>query len=49
MAVLDRTGYRTELLAEGSIEALGRVENVDELAGTPPGTGPWPSFWRRTP
>jgi len=33
VAVLDRTGYRTELLAEGSIEALGRVENVDELAG----------------
>jgi DNA helicase-2/ATP-dependent DNA helicase PcrA len=33
VAILDRTGYRTELLAEGSIEALGRVENVDELAG----------------
>ncbi len=32
-AVVERTGYRSELLAEGSIEALGRVENVDELAG----------------
>ena len=27
------TGYRSELLAEGTIEALGRVENVDELVG----------------
>ncbi len=33
VAVLDRTGYRSELLAEGTIEALGRVENVDELVG----------------
>ncbi len=33
VAVLDRTGYRNELLVEGSIEALGRVENVDELVG----------------
>lgn len=32
-AVVERTGYRSELLAEGSIEALGRVENVDELVG----------------
>ncbi len=32
-AVVERTGYRSELLAEGTIEALGRVENVDELAG----------------
>ncbi len=32
-AVLERTRYRSELLAEGSIEALGRVENVDELVG----------------
>jgi DNA helicase-2/ATP-dependent DNA helicase PcrA len=32
-AVAERTGYRSELLAEGSIEALGRVENIDELAG----------------
>jgi DNA helicase-2/ATP-dependent DNA helicase PcrA len=32
-AVLDRTGYRSELLSEGTIEALGRVENVDELVG----------------
>ncbi len=31
--VAERTGYRSELLAEGSIEALGRVENIDELAG----------------
>ncbi len=31
-AVLERTGYRSELLAEGTIEALGRIENVDELA-----------------
>jgi DNA helicase-2/ATP-dependent DNA helicase PcrA len=33
VAILERTGYRNELLADGSIEALGRVENVDELAG----------------
>jgi DNA helicase II / ATP-dependent DNA helicase PcrA len=32
-AVLDRTGYRSDLLSEGTIEALGRVENVDELVG----------------
>lgn len=32
-AVVERTGYRSELLSEGSIEALGRVENVDELVG----------------
>lgn len=32
-AVVERTGYRSDLLAEGSIEALGRVENVDELVG----------------
>ncbi len=31
--VADRTGFRSALLADGSIEALGRVENVDELAG----------------
>ena len=31
--VVVRSGYRSELLADGSIEALGRVENVDELAG----------------
>ncbi len=33
VAILEQTGYRNELLADGSIEALGRVENVDELAG----------------
>ncbi len=33
VAVLDRTGYRSELLGEGTIDALGRVENVDELVG----------------
>jgi DNA helicase-2/ATP-dependent DNA helicase PcrA len=32
-ALLETTGYRSELLAEGTIEALGRVENVDELVG----------------
>jgi DNA helicase-2/ATP-dependent DNA helicase PcrA len=32
-AVLDGTGYRSELLSEGTIEALGRVENVDTLIG----------------
>ncbi len=32
-AVLEGTGYRSELLSEGTIEALGRVENVDELVG----------------
>jgi DNA helicase II / ATP-dependent DNA helicase PcrA len=32
-AVVERSGYRSELLAEGTIEALGRVENVDELVG----------------
>ncbi len=31
--LLDLTGYRNQLLAEGTIEALGRVENVDELVG----------------
>jgi DNA helicase-2/ATP-dependent DNA helicase PcrA len=32
-AVLEGSGYRNELLSEGTIEALGRVENVDELVG----------------
>jgi DNA helicase-2/ATP-dependent DNA helicase PcrA len=32
-AVLEDTGYRSELLSEGTIEALGRVENVDTLVG----------------
>jgi DNA helicase-2/ATP-dependent DNA helicase PcrA len=32
-AVIEGTGYRSELLAEGTIEALGRVENIDELVG----------------
>ena len=32
-AVVERTGYRNELLADGTIEALGRVENIDELVG----------------
>jgi DNA helicase II / ATP-dependent DNA helicase PcrA len=32
-AVVEGSGYRSELLSEGSIEALGRVENVDELVG----------------
>ncbi len=32
-AVLEGTGYRSELLSEGTIEALGRVENVDTLVG----------------
>jgi DNA helicase II / ATP-dependent DNA helicase PcrA len=32
-AVVERTGYRSELLSEGTIEALGRVENVDTLLG----------------
>ena len=32
-AVVERTGYRSALLSEGTIEALGRVENVDELVG----------------
>ena len=31
--LLELTGYRDLLLAEGTIEALGRVENVDELVG----------------
>jgi DNA helicase II / ATP-dependent DNA helicase PcrA len=31
--VLDRTGYLAELEAERTVEALGRVENVKELAG----------------
>lgn len=33
VAIAERTGYRSELLAEGTIDALGRVENLDELAG----------------
>jgi DNA helicase-2/ATP-dependent DNA helicase PcrA len=32
-AVVEGSGYRSELLSEGSIEALGRVENIDELVG----------------
>jgi DNA helicase-2/ATP-dependent DNA helicase PcrA len=32
-AVIEDTGYRSELLSEGTIEALGRVENVDTLVG----------------
>ncbi len=32
-AILEETGYRNELLAEGTVDALNRVENVDELAG----------------
>ena len=32
-AVVEGSGYRSELLSEGTIEALGRVENVDELVG----------------
>ena len=32
-AVVEGTGYRSELLSEGTIEALGRVENIDELVG----------------
>jgi DNA helicase-2/ATP-dependent DNA helicase PcrA len=32
-AVLDRTGYRAELLAAGDIESEGRLENLDELLG----------------
>ena len=32
-AVVEDTGYRSELLADGTIEALGRVENVDTLVG----------------
>jgi DNA helicase-2/ATP-dependent DNA helicase PcrA len=32
-ALVEETGYRSELLAEGTIEALGRVENVDTLVG----------------
>jgi DNA helicase-2/ATP-dependent DNA helicase PcrA len=31
--VVEDTGYRSELLAEGTIEALGRVENIDTLVG----------------
>jgi DNA helicase II / ATP-dependent DNA helicase PcrA len=31
--LLDRTGYVEELEADGSIEALGRVENLKELVG----------------
>ncbi|HEX2274797.1 MAG TPA: DNA helicase PcrA [Acidimicrobiales bacterium] len=32
--VLDDTGYRAELEADGSIEAQGRLENLAELIGT---------------
>jgi len=32
--ILDSTGYRSELEAEGSVEAAGRLENLDELVGT---------------
>jgi DNA helicase II / ATP-dependent DNA helicase PcrA len=33
-ALLERTGYRAEIEAEGTVEAAGRVEIVDELVGT---------------
>ena len=33
-AILDDSGYRAELEAEKSIEAAGRLENLDELVGT---------------
>ncbi|WP_220386568.1 DNA helicase PcrA [Frankia sp. ArI3] len=32
-AVLERTGYLSELLAEDTVEAQGRVENLQELVG----------------
>ena len=32
-AAVDVTGYRAELEADGSIEALGRIENLQELLG----------------
>ena len=32
-AVLDRTGYLAETLAENTVEAAGRVENIEELVG----------------
>jgi DNA helicase-2/ATP-dependent DNA helicase PcrA len=32
-AVLDRTGYLAEVMAENTIEAAGRVENIEELVG----------------
>jgi DNA helicase-2/ATP-dependent DNA helicase PcrA len=32
-AVLERTGYRTELEAEHSVESAGRLENIAELVG----------------
>ena len=31
--VLDRTGYLAEILAENTVEAAGRVENIEELVG----------------
>src|SRR5579862_1799800 len=33
-AILEGTGYRAELEAERSVEAEGRLENLDELVGT---------------
>jgi DNA helicase II / ATP-dependent DNA helicase PcrA len=32
-AVLERTGYLDQLLAENTIEAAGRLENIEELVG----------------
>jgi len=32
-AVLDRTGYLAEVIAENTVEAAGRVENIEELVG----------------
>ncbi len=32
-AILDRTGYRAELEADGELEAMGRLENLAELVG----------------
>ncbi len=45
-AVVEDTGYRSELLAEGTIEALGRVENVDTLVGMAAEYRTLPSSWR---
>jgi DNA helicase-2/ATP-dependent DNA helicase PcrA len=33
LMILERTGYLAELQAENSIEAMGRIENLEELVG----------------
>ena len=53
-AVLERTGYLEQLLAEHTIEAAGRLENIEELVGAAHEADSWApsssrSAWSPTP